>query len=237
MLFWLFFIVWVPISTHSSAIFHPNTHMIFYCPLSAYSGFHFLCSKLWTVADASSFALKLCRMLEKSVVVLCPPPQFQKNQKRKLVSSQTRSLHFPHLRGQLWGVTSQIHSFLSFFWHGGLRGWGNNSVLLGWVYSRVSLSVWPLAVVRLAFTDKIWLAGTKDASLSLLIAFSVTNDSRTSEIWRRKNLYCCAYTKLVCYAIARFLAPWWKFACRTRLYPIFPKHFVLFVWFYLEWLL
>ena len=30
-----------------------------------YSGFHFLCSKLWTVADASSFALKLCRMLEK----------------------------------------------------------------------------------------------------------------------------------------------------------------------------
>ena len=32
---------------------------------SFYSGFHFLCSKLWTVADASSFALKLCRMLEK----------------------------------------------------------------------------------------------------------------------------------------------------------------------------
>ena len=30
-----------------------------------YSGFHFLCSKLWTVVDASSFALKLCRMLEK----------------------------------------------------------------------------------------------------------------------------------------------------------------------------
>ena len=30
-----------------------------------YSGFHFLCSKLWTVADASSFALKLCQMLEK----------------------------------------------------------------------------------------------------------------------------------------------------------------------------
>ena len=41
----------------------------FFIPLTQvwaeYSGFHLLCSKLWTVADASSFALKLCRMLEK----------------------------------------------------------------------------------------------------------------------------------------------------------------------------
>ena len=45
-------------------------------------------------------------------------PIFKKNQKRKLVSSQIRLVHFPHLRGQLWGVTtSQIHSFLSIFWH------------------------------------------------------------------------------------------------------------------------
>ena len=36
---------------------------------------------------------------------------------------------------------------------------GYNSVPLGQVYSRVSLSVWLLAVVRLAFTDKIRLTG------------------------------------------------------------------------------
>ena len=43
-------------------------------------------------------------------------PNFKKNQKRKFVSSQIRSVHFPHLRGQLWGVTtSQYHSFLSIF--------------------------------------------------------------------------------------------------------------------------
>ena len=43
-------------------------------------------------------------------------PNFKKNQKRKLVSSQICSVHFPHLRGQLWGVTtSQTHSFLSIF--------------------------------------------------------------------------------------------------------------------------
>ena len=45
-------------------------------------------------------------------------PNFKKNQKRKLVSSQIRLVHFPHLRGQLWGATtSQIHSLLSIFWH------------------------------------------------------------------------------------------------------------------------
>ena len=36
---------------------------------------------------------------------------------------------------------------------------GYNSVPLGRVYSRVSLSVWFLAVIRLAFTDKIRLTG------------------------------------------------------------------------------
>ena len=52
-------------------------------------------------------------------------PNFKKNQKRKLVSSQIRLVHFPHLRGQLWGVTtSQIHSFLSMFWHIKLPRWG-----------------------------------------------------------------------------------------------------------------
>ena len=52
-------------------------------------------------------------------------PNFKKNQKRKLVSSQIRLDHFPHLRGQLWGATtSQIHSLLSIFWHVALHRWG-----------------------------------------------------------------------------------------------------------------
>ena len=52
-------------------------------------------------------------------------PNFKKNQQRKFVSSQIRFVHFPHLRGQLWGVTtSQYHSFLSIFWHVWLRRWG-----------------------------------------------------------------------------------------------------------------
>ena len=43
-------------------------------------------------------------------------PNFKKNQKRKLISSQIALVHFSHLRGQLWGVTTpQIHSFLSIF--------------------------------------------------------------------------------------------------------------------------
>ena len=86
-------------------------------------------------------------------------PNFKMNQKRKLVSSQIRSVHFPHLRGQLSGVaTSQIHSFLSIFWRRA-SPMEYNSVPLGRVYSRVSLSVWLLAVIWLVFTDKIRLTG------------------------------------------------------------------------------
>ena len=52
-------------------------------------------------------------------------PTFKKNQKRKLLSSQIRLVPFPHLRGQLWGVTtSQIDSLLSIFWHVSLHRWG-----------------------------------------------------------------------------------------------------------------
>ena len=113
-----------------------------------------------------------------------------------------------------------------------------NNVSLGWVYSRVSLSVWPLAVVRLAFTDKILLTGREMLPCSCWLLFQwPTKQAKQAKFAAAKNFYCCAYAKLVCYAIARFLAAWWKFVCRTRLYPIFPKHFVLFVWFYLEGLL
>ena len=69
------------------------------------------------------------------------------------------------------------------------------------------------------------------------LLFQLPKAVKQTKFGAAKNLYCCAYTKLVCYAIAGFLAAWWKFAWRTSLYPIFPKHFVLFVWFYLERLL
>ena len=111
---------------------------------------------------------------------------------------------------------------------------GYNSVPLGRVYSRVSLSVWFLAVIRLAFTDKIRLTGRETLLCLCWLLFQKLTAVKPAKFAAAKNFYGCAYARLVCYAIARFLAAWWKFVCRTRLYPIFPKHFVLFVWFYLE---
>ena len=52
-------------------------------------------------------------------------PNFKKNKQRKLVSSQIRLVHFPHLRGQLW------RSFLSIFWPVGPRRWG--TIAYRWV--------------------------------------------------------------------------------------------------------
>ena len=116
---------------------------------------------------------------------------------------------------------------------------GYNNVSLGWVCSRVSLSVWPLAVVQLAFSDKIRLTGREMLPCFCWLLFQCPTAVKQAKLAAAKNFYCCVYAKLVCYAIARFLAAWWKFVCRTPLYPIFPepKHFVLFVWFYLEGLL
>ena len=158
-------------------------------------------------------------------------PIFKKNQKRKLVSSQIRLVHFPHLRGQLWGVTtSQIHSFLSIFWHVKLRRWGTQA------YRQVECTA------ELPFQFGHW----RSFNLRLPIKFDLLDEKcffvfvdcffrvKQANFGSAKNFYCRAYAKLVCYAVARFLAAWWKFVCRTRLRPIFPKHFVLFVWFYLQ---
>ena len=111
---------------------------------------------------------------------------------------------------------------------------GYNNVPLGRVYSRVSLSVWFLAVIRLAFTDKIRPTGREMLLCLCWLLFQKLTAVKQAKFAAAKNFYGCAYARLVCYAIERFLAAWWKFVCRTRLYPIFPKHFVLFVWFYLE---
>ena len=176
-------------------------------------------------------------MLEKNLSWCALLPNFKKNQKTKLVSSQIRLVHLPHLRGQLWDVTtSEIHSFSrSLTCRAAPLGY--NNVSLGWVYSRVSLSVWPLAVVRLAFTNKILLTGREMLPCFCWLLFQWPTAVKQAKFATAKKFYCCAYAKLVCYAIARFLAARWKFVCKTRLYPIFPKHFVLFVWFYLEGLL
>ena len=69
---------------------------------------------------------------------------------------------FPICRGTFgcYNVTNPQFHLLSIFWHVGLHApMGYNSVPLGQVYGRVSLSVWPLAVVQLAFTDKLRLTG------------------------------------------------------------------------------
>ena len=125
-----------------------------------YSGFHFLCSKLWTVADASSFVLKVCRMLEK--ICRGVPSSPISKRMRKGSSFPRKSAYFiSPICGGNFGVLQRHNTtvFCRSFWHVGMSWWGYNSISLGWVYSRVSLSVWQLAVVRLAFTDKIRLTG------------------------------------------------------------------------------
>ena len=197
-----------------------------------YSGFHFLCSKLWTVADASSFALKLCRMLEK----ICRGVPSSPFSKRIRKGSSFRPLSsFPPFAGATLGcynVTNPQFSVDLLACQAAPMGY--TSVSSGWVYSRVALSVWPLAVIQLAFTDKIRLTGREMLLCFCWLLFQWPMAVKQANFGSAKNFYCRAYAKLVCYAVARFLAAWWKFVCRTRLRPIFPKHFVLFVWFYLQ---
>ena len=161
-------------------------------------------------------------------------PNFKKNQKRKLVSSQIRLVHFPICGGNFGVLQRHKSTVYSRSFDKSRSTMGYNSVPLGRVYSRVSLSVWLLAVVRLAFTDKIRPTGRELLLCLCWLLFQKLTALKQAKFGAAKNFYCCAYAKLVCYAIARFLAAWWKFVCRTRLCPIFPKHFVLFVWFYLE---
>ena len=59
---------------------------------------------------------KILPTVEKNLSWCALLLNFKKNQKRKLVSSQIRLVHFPHLRGHFWGVTtSEIQIFLSIF--------------------------------------------------------------------------------------------------------------------------
>ena len=146
-------------------------------------------------------------------------PNFKKNQKRKLVSSQIRLVHFPHLRGQLCGVTSQIHSFLSIFWHVGLR----RCASLSWEYSRVSLSVWPLAVVRLAFTDKIRRTGREMLLCLCWLIFQQPTTVKQAKFGAAKNflLLCIRKACILCYcALSRSLA---KICLQDTSVPHFSK--------------
>ena len=124
-----------------------------------YSGFHFLCSKLWTVVDASSFALKLCRMFEK--ICRGVPSSPISKRIRKGSSFPRKSAYFiSPICGVNFGVLQRHKSTVySRSFDVSRSTIGYNSVLLGRVYSRVSLSVSLLAVVWLAFTDKIRLTG------------------------------------------------------------------------------
>ena len=82
-------------------------------------------------------------------------PNVQKNQKRKLVSSQIRLVHSPTLG--CYNVTNS--QFSVDLWTCQAASIRYNSVPLGWVYNRVSLSVWPMAVVRLVSINKARLTG------------------------------------------------------------------------------
>ena len=170
--------------------------------------------------------------------MVCSPPQFQKESEKEARFLANPLSSFPLFTGATLGcynVTNPQFSVDLLTCRAPPMGY--NSVSLGWVYSRVSLSVLPLAVVRLALTDNIWLTGQEMLLCLCWLLFLWPTAVKQAKFGAAKNFYCCVYAKLVCYAIARFLAAWWKFVCKTRLYPIFPKHFVLFVWFYLEGLL
>ena len=96
----------------------------------------------------------------KKSVVVCPPPQFQKESEKDVHFLANPLSSFPPFAGATLGCYNvTIPQFSVEVLTCRAAPMGYNSVLLGWVYSRVSLSVWPLAVVRLAFTDKIRLTG------------------------------------------------------------------------------
>ena len=137
-------------------------------------------------------------------------PTFQKNQKRKLVSSQIHLVHFPHLRGQLWGVTtSQYHSFLSSFWHVGLRRWGAIA------YRQVECTAefpfqfghWRSFDLRLPI--KFYLLDEKCFFIFVDCFFSnQRRGSEASELWRRKEFLLLCIRKacmLRCCALSRSL--------------------------------
>ena len=175
-----------------------------------YSGFHFLCSKLWTVADASSFALKLCRILEK----ICrgvPSSPIWKRIREGSSFPRKSALFISPICGGNFGVSQRQKStvFCRSLLTCQAAPMGYNNVSLGWAYSRVSLSVWALAVVRLAFTDKILLTGREMLPCFGWLLFQWPTAVKQAKFAAAMNFYCCAYAKLVCYAIARFLAAWW----------------------------
>ena len=167
--------------------------------------------------------------------MVCPPPQFQKESEKEARFLANLLGSFPPFAGATLGCYNVTNpQFTPDLLTCRAPPMGYNSVLSGRVYSRVSLSVWLLSVVRLAFTDKIRLTGREMLLCLCWLLFQKLRAVKQAKFGAAKNFYCCAYAKLVCYAIARFLAGWWKFVWRTRLLPIFPKYFVLFVWFYLE---
>ena len=167
--------------------------------------------------------------------MVCPPPQFQKESEKEARFLANPLSSFPPFAGATLGCYSVTNlQFTLDLLTCRAPQWGTIAYRFDRVYSRVSLSVWLSAVVRLAFTDKIRLTGRELLLCLCWLLFQKLTAVKQAKFGAAKNFYCCAYAKLECYAIARFLAAWWKFVCRTRLCPIFPKHFVLFVWFYLE---
>ena len=150
--------------------------------------------------------------------MVCPPPQFQKESEKEARFLANPLGSFPPFAGATLGCYNVTNpQFTLDLLTCRAPPMGYNSVLSGRVYSRVSLSVWLLSVVRLAFTDKIRLTGREMLLCLCWLLFQKLTAVKQAKFGAAKNFYCCAYAKLVCYAIARFLAAWWKFVWRTRL--------------------
>ena len=85
-----------------------------------YSGFHFFCSKLWTAADASSFALKLREASERMCHGVPSSPVSKRMRKgRRFLTNIIRQ--FPPLKGSFWGVTR--HKFTLYSRYFDMSGW------------------------------------------------------------------------------------------------------------------
>ena len=79
---------------------------------------------------------------------------------------------------------------------------GYKSVSLGWVYSRVSLSVWPLAVVRPAFTDKIRLTGQEMLLYLCWLLFQQPTAVKQANFWSQR-IFAVVHTQSLYATLSR----------------------------------
>ena len=134
--------------------------------------------------------------------MVCPPPQFQKESKKEARFLANPLSSFPPFAGATLGCYNVTNpQFTLDLLTCRAPSMGYNNVPLGRVYSRVSLLVWLLAVVRLAFTGKIRLTGREMRLCLCWLLFPKLTAVKQAKFGVAKNFYRCAHAKLVCYAM------------------------------------